>query len=96
MNIQMTIFDSHVLVETDLVESLGQVVRMGNNTTLSLELDSSDLVDRIYAGLVFEGTEFQAPAPTPWAAYWGSNSIASGFAGCSPTQLRQWARSPSS
>lgn len=71
MNIQMTIFGSHVLMATDLVESLGQVVRIGNNTTLNLELDSSDLVDRIYAGLVFDGTEFQAPAPAPWAAYWG-------------------------
>jgi len=44
---------------------------VGNNTTLSLEVDSREEADRLYGALSEGGSEGAPLADMPWGAYWG-------------------------
>lgn len=70
MHATLEIIDGHVLHGTDMLASMGHQVRIGNNTTLNLTLDSRDEVDRIYASLADGATEKSEPHEEPWG-YWG-------------------------
>jgi PhnB protein len=70
MNASLEIIGGHVLFATDMLESIGHAVRIGNNTTLNLILDSREEVDRIYAELSQGATEKADPHEEPWG-YWG-------------------------
>ena len=73
MNIQLPITNGHVLMATDALESLGHKVNIGNNVTISLELDSVDEAERIYSKLMTNSPENSGPlANMPWGAIWGS------------------------
>jgi len=73
MNAQLAITAGHVLMATDLVPSLGQTCRVGNNTTIFVELDDRAEVDRLFAGLRDDAdTELFAPQDVPWGQYWGT------------------------
>jgi PhnB protein len=72
MNVQLPIIGGHVLMATDFLESLGHQLRVGNNCTISLDVDSKDEADRLYSQLSIDSTEFSAMADMPWGAYWGS------------------------
>ncbi|HEY3880555.1 MAG TPA: VOC family protein [Trebonia sp.] len=61
----------HVLMATDMLRSMGQQTRVGNNTTLNLEVDSRDEADRLYGALSEGGSEGSPMADMPWGAYWG-------------------------
>jgi PhnB protein len=61
----------HVLMATDMLRSMGQQTRVGNNTTLNLEVDSRDEADRLYGALSEGGSEGFPMADMPWGAYWG-------------------------
>lgn len=66
----LEIVAGHVLHATDMLASMGHEVRIGNNTTLHLTLDSREEVDRVY-GLLSEGaTEKSDPHEEFWG-YWG-------------------------
>lgn len=56
---------------TDMLGSLGQKTRIGNNTTLCLDVDSRDEADRLFGALAEGGSEESPMADTPRAAYWG-------------------------
>lgn len=71
MHAELPIAGGHVLMATDMVRSLGQEVRVGNNTTLCLEPDSRDDADRLYDALSEGGSEGAPMADMPWGAYWG-------------------------
>jgi PhnB protein len=71
MHAELPIAGGHVLMATDMVRSLGQEVRVGNNTTLCLEPDSRDEADRLYGALSEGGSEGAPMADVPWGAYWG-------------------------
>ena len=71
MHAELPIVGGHVLMATDMLESMGQHVKVGNNTTISLELDSRDEADRVYAALSEGSTEAAPMADMPWGAYWG-------------------------
>lgn len=71
LHAEVPILGGHVLMATDMVESLGQSVRVGNNTTLSLDVDSRHDADRLYAALSDGGSEGSPMADMPWGAYWG-------------------------
>ena len=47
MNIQIPITNGHVLMATDALESLGHKVTVGNNVTISLDLDSKEEAEKI-------------------------------------------------
>jgi PhnB protein len=69
MHMEVTIAGGHVLMATDMLASQGQKVAIGNSTTVMVELDGRDEVDRLFAALA-SGTEEQPPALMPWGQYW--------------------------
>ncbi|MBU6496814.1 MAG: VOC family protein [Acidobacteria bacterium] len=71
MHMEVEIVDGHVLMATDMLESQGMTCRVGNNTTIMVEVESREEVDRLYAGLA-AGLEENAPADQPWGSYWST------------------------
>ena len=73
MNVQLPITAGHVLMATDAVESLGQHLKVGNNVTIGLDLDSHEEAELIYNQLLDGSPENSGPlAQMPWGALWGS------------------------
>ena len=73
MNIQLPITDGHILMGTDMIESMGHSVRVGNNTTIAIDFDTLEEAQRVYEMLSINSTESSGPlAPMPWGAMWGS------------------------
>ena len=71
MRAELPIIGGHVLMATDMLRSMGQQTRIGNNTTLCLDVDSTDEADRLYGALSEGGSEGSPMADMPWGAYWG-------------------------
>jgi PhnB protein len=71
MHIELPILAGHVLMATDMLESMGQVVKIGNNTTINLEVGSRAEADRLYADLSEGGSEATGLNEMPWGSYWG-------------------------
>ena len=73
MNIQLPITSGHVLMATDMVASMGHNLKIGNNVTISLDLDSKEEAEKIYNQLLVNSSENSGPlAAMPWGAIWGS------------------------
>ena len=70
MHIELPILGGHVIMGTDMVESAGHVLTIGNNTTINLEPDSHVETDRLYAALSQGGTDASGMQEMPWG-YWG-------------------------
>ena len=70
MHGSLEIVGGHQLLATDMLQSMGHEVRVGNNTALNLFLDSREDVDRIYALLSEGATEKADPHEETWG-YWG-------------------------
>lgn len=66
----LPILAGHVLMASDMLESLGHQLRVGNNVTINLEPDSRDETDRLYAALSEGGSESTGMQDMPWG-YWG-------------------------
>jgi PhnB protein len=72
MHIELSILDGHILMGTDMLESAGHEIRIGNNTTINLEPDNKDDADRFYNLLSQESTEHSnGMSDMDWGAYWG-------------------------
>ena len=73
MHIELPILAGHSLMATDMVESMGHKLIIGNNTTINLEPDTREETDRLFAALSEGGPESdRAPmADMFWGAYWG-------------------------
>jgi PhnB protein len=70
MHIELPILGGHVLMGTDMLESMGHQLRVGNNTTISLMIDTREETERLY-GLLSQGSTEAAPlSDMPWG-YWG-------------------------
>lgn len=73
MNVQLPIVNGHVLMATDMLESMGHSLQVGNNVTISLDLDSKEEAERIYNKLLDGSPNNSGPlAAMPWGALWGS------------------------
>ena len=70
LHVELPILNGHVLMATDSLESLGHSVRVGNNTTISLEVDSRDEADRLFNELSAGGGE-ASPMQKMFFGYWG-------------------------
>ena len=69
---------------TDMLESMGQVVRVGNTTTINLEPDTREEGERLYAALSEGGPgRHRARAPCPGGHCGAPASTGSGCGGCS-------------
>jgi PhnB protein len=71
MHVELPILSGHLIMGTDMLESMGHQTRIGNNTTISLELDSKEEADRLFAALSTGGSETVEMQDMPWGAYWG-------------------------
>ena len=71
MHAELAIIGGHVLMATDMLRSMGHETRIGNNTTLCLDVDSREEADRLYGALSEGGSEGSPMADMPWGAYWG-------------------------
>jgi PhnB protein len=72
MHMEVRILAGHILMGTDMIESMGHQTRVGNNTTINLELQDRAETDRMFA-LLSEGSEEMSElADMPWGAYWGT------------------------
>jgi PhnB protein len=71
MHAELPILGGHLLMATDMLESMDQQTRIGNNITLCLDVDSRADADRIYDALSDGGSEGSPMADMPWGAYWG-------------------------
>ncbi|NNM95784.1 MAG: VOC family protein [Bacteroidia bacterium] len=69
MNIALPILGGTVIMGTDMLESMGHKLKIGNNTTINLEADTRDEVDRLYKALSEGGSEMSPPADMFWG-YW--------------------------
>jgi PhnB protein len=69
-HVELPILADHVLMGTDMLESMGHELRVGNNVTICLEPDTRSETDRLYAALSEGGSESTGMQQMPWA-YWG-------------------------
>lgn len=69
-HIALPILDGHVLMGSDMVESMGHQLKVGNNVTICLEIDTRAETDRLYKALSDGGSESTGMSQMPWA-YWG-------------------------
>ncbi len=70
MHVSLPIIGGTNIMGTDMLESMGHKLTIGNNTTISLELDTKAEADRIYNELSQDGTDCIAPHDEFWG-YWG-------------------------
>jgi PhnB protein len=61
----------NTLMATDMLESQGHTMKLGNNLTLSLETESKEEADKLFNGLSADGKIGTQIADAPWGAYWG-------------------------
>ena len=71
LHAELPIIGGHLLMATDMLRSMDQQTRIGNNTTLCLDVDSRAEADRLYGALSEGGSEGSPMADMPWGAYWG-------------------------
>jgi len=72
MHVELPILAGHVLMGTDMLESMGHSLRVGNNTSINLEPDTREEADRLFAALAVGGDERAGMQEMFWGAYWGS------------------------
>ena len=71
MHIELPILGGHVIMATDMLESMGHKLAIGNNVTINLEPDTRDETDRLYNALAAGGTDASGMQEMFWGAYWG-------------------------
>jgi PhnB protein len=69
-HIELPILAGHVLMGTDMLESAGHKLQVGNNVTINLEPDTRSETDRLYGALSDGGSESTGMSNMPWG-YWG-------------------------
>ena len=72
MHVELAIMDGTVLMGTDMLESMGHTLRIGNNTTINLEPDTLAETQRLYDALADGATECMPLQPMFWGAHWGA------------------------
>lgn len=72
MHVELPILAGHVLMATDMLESMGHERRVGNNITINLELDDRNETERLFGQLSEGGSEIFGLSDMPWGAYWGT------------------------
>lgn len=70
MHVALPILGGTVIMGTDMLESMGQKLVVGNNTTISLGPDTKEETDRLFNALSEGGSEI-APMRQEFWGYWG-------------------------
>lgn len=72
MHVELPILGGHVLMGTDVLESMGHELRLGNNVTLNLEPDTRAETERLYAALSDGATDATGLQEMFWGQLWGT------------------------
>ncbi len=72
MHVELPILGGMALMGTDMLESMGHALRVGNNVTISLEPDDLDETRRLFDALSEGGTDIAPLEKMFWGAYWGT------------------------
>ncbi len=70
MHVALPIIGGIEIMGTDMLESMGHKVVVGNNTTINLAVDTKEEADRLYNALS-EGGSDKAPMRDEFWGYWG-------------------------
>ncbi len=70
MHVALPIIGGTELMGTDMLESMGHKLIIGNNTTISLQLDTKEEADNFYKALAEDGND-KAPMRDEFWGYWG-------------------------
>jgi PhnB protein len=72
MHVALPILGGTLLQGTDMLESMGHKLKIGNNTTICLEPDSKEETDRLFNALSAGGSDAMPLQDMFWGAYWGT------------------------
>ena len=72
MHVSLPILGGHLLMGTDISESMGMTLTHGNNVYISLHPDSRAEADMLFAALSEGGTVEMEMADQFWGDYFGS------------------------
>lgn len=72
MHVELPILAGHVIMATDMLESMGHELRVGNNTTINLEPDTLAETQRLYDALSEGSSEGMPLTQMFWGATWGT------------------------
>jgi PhnB protein len=72
MHVALPILGGHVLMGTDVVESMGHSIVMGSNISLNLEPDTRAETERLFAALADGGKATMALQDMFWGSYFGT------------------------
>ena len=70
MHVALPIIGGTELMGTDMLESMGHKLVIGNNTTISLQLDTKEEADKLYNMLSENGSDKEPMRDEFWG-YWG-------------------------
>lgn len=72
MHVALPILGCHTLMGTDMLESLGHRLEVGNNVSIAIEPDSLEQAQELHRALGVGGTDVQELSPAPWGGHYGS------------------------
>jgi PhnB protein len=72
MHVELPILGGHVIMATDMLESMGHDLKVGNNVTINLEPDTREETQRLFDALSEGSTDCAALADMFWGATWGT------------------------
>lgn len=72
MHGELPILGGHVIMATDMLESQGHQLKIGNNITINLELEDRAETERLFGALAQDGSDLFGLTDMPWGAYWGT------------------------
>ncbi|MGO9342729.1 MAG: VOC family protein [Acidimicrobiales bacterium] len=72
MHAELPILAGHMIMATDMLESMNHQLRIGNNTTINLEPDTLDETQRLFGALSEGSSECSPLAEMFWGATWGT------------------------
>jgi PhnB protein len=72
MHVELPILAGHVIMATDMLESLNHELKIGNNTTINLEPDTREETQRLFDALSEGASECAPLSEMFWGATWGT------------------------
>jgi PhnB protein len=72
MHVSLPLLGTTVLMGTDALESMGHIVSVGNNVSISLEPDSLAETERIFSALSEGASDITELQKMFWGAYYGA------------------------
>ncbi|MBY0433442.1 MAG: VOC family protein [Cyclobacteriaceae bacterium] len=71
MHVCLPILGGTQIMGTDVLESMGHRLKLGNNISINLEPDTKEETDRLFNALSEGGSDIMPMQDMFWGAYWG-------------------------